>query len=129
MVKKRGKSVSFDAMVKFFMMNYDISSRKDIQKITLRLDQIEALIKNSCIPAKVRRTATGSGRGISANGKQVKTAFEVVFGVIKSFDQGAGFSEIQAKTGFSEKKIRNIIFRLNKFGKIRRKSRGTYISA
>ena len=42
---------------------------------------------------------------------------------------GLGFAEIQAKTAFDEKKIRNIIFRLNKTGKIKRKSRGIYIAA
>jgi hypothetical protein len=128
-VKKRGKTISFDAMVKFFMMNYDIPSRKDIQKIAARLDNLETLIKNTCVPVKARRTSASQGRGIFSGEKPVKTAFEMVFGVIKSFDHGAGFAEIQAKTGFSEKKIRNIIFRLNKFGKIKRKSRGTYVAA
>jgi len=128
MVKKRGKSVSFDAMVKFFMLNYDIPSRKDIQKIAARLDNLETLIKNNCVPAKARRMTAFSGKGISFGDKSAKTAFEIVFGVIKSFDHGAGFAEIQAKTGFSEKKIRNIIFRLNKFRKIKRKSRGTYVA-
>jgi hypothetical protein len=128
MVKKRGKSISFDAMVKFFMMNYDIPSKKDIQKIYARLDQLEAVIKNICLPAKTKRMNTLTGKTASGE-KKAKTAFEMVYGVIKSFDQGAGFAEIQAKTGFSEKKIRNIIFRLNKFRKIKRKSRGIYIAA
>ena len=128
MVKKRGKLVSFDAMVKFFMLNYNIPSRKDIQKIAARLDNLETLIKNTCVTAKARRTTVFSGQGTSSGEKPVKTAFEIVFGVIKSFGHGAGFAEIQAKTGFSEKKIRNIIFRLNKFGKIKRKSRGTYVA-
>ena len=43
-------------------------------------------------------------------------------------DQGTDFATIQAKTDFDEKKIRNIIFRLNKIGKIKRKSRGIYIA-
>lgn len=128
MIKKRGKSISFDAMVKFFMLNYDIPSKKDIQKILARLDHIEALIKTTCVPAKARRVGAFSGRVVSSGEKPVKTAFEMVFGVIKGFEHGAGFAEIKAKTGFSEKKIRNIIFRLNKFGKIKRKSRGTYVA-
>ncbi|RPJ17998.1 MAG: hypothetical protein EHM30_01815 [Desulfobacteraceae bacterium] len=126
MVRKKGKSISFDAMVKFFMMNYDIPSRKDIQKILIRLDNIENLIKNSGFFQKGGRFAGGEGKGRSS--RSVKTAFEVVYDAIKSFEHGADFAEIQAKTGFGEKKIRNIIFRLNKFGKIKRKSRGTYIA-
>jgi DNA-binding transcriptional regulator PaaX len=53
----------------------------------------------------------------------------VAFDVIRRSRQGLGFSEIQAKTGFGDKKIRNIIFRLNKIGKIKRKRRGTYVAA
>jgi DNA-binding transcriptional regulator PaaX len=52
----------------------------------------------------------------------------VVFDLIKRSREGLGFADIQAKTGFGDKKIRNIIFRLNKIGKIKRKQRGTYIA-
>jgi DNA-binding transcriptional regulator PaaX len=57
------------------------------------------------------------------------TAIGVVLDAIKRSKQGIDFAAIQAKTGFDEKKIRNIIFRLNKIGKIKRKSRGIYIAA
>jgi DNA-binding transcriptional regulator PaaX len=40
---------------------------------------------------------------------------------------GKGFGDIQIQTGFGEKKLRNIIFRLHKTGKIKRKTRGIYI--
>jgi len=126
MVRKKGKSISFDAMVKFFMMNYDIPSRKDIQKILIRLDNLETLIRNSVVSHKGGRFVTGDGK--VRNSRTVKTAFEVVYDAIKSFEHGADFAEIQAKTGFGEKKIRNIIFRLNKFGRIKRKNRGVYIA-
>jgi hypothetical protein len=52
-----------------------------------------------------------------------------VYDAIKRARKGLGFSDIQAKTGFGDKKIRNIIFRLNKIGKIKRKTRGIYIAA
>jgi hypothetical protein len=119
MAKKRVKAVSFDAMVKFFMLTYDIPSRKDLQKIMAKLDNLEVLIKNFGIKG---------GRLSMAGNRSVITAFETVLQVIKSYEQGAGFEEIQEKTGFDEKKIRNIIFRLNKLGKIKRKTRGTYIA-
>ena len=127
MVRKKGKSsISFDAMVKFFMMNYDIPSRKDIQKILIRLDNLETLIRNSSYFQKSGRFIAGEGKG--RNSRSVKTAFEVVYDAIKSFEHGADFAEIQVKTGFGEKKIRNIIFRLNKYGRIKRKNRGIYIA-
>ncbi len=113
-------------MVKFFMMNYDIPSRKDFQKILIRLDNLETLIRNTGFSQKGGRFAAGEGKG--RNSRYVKTAFEVVYDSIKSFEHGTDFAEIQAKTGFGEKKIRNIIFRLNKLGRIKRKNRGIYIA-
>ena len=49
-----------------------------------------------------------------------QTAVEQVLDVIKRSKKGLGFADIQAKTGFGDKKIRNIIFRLNKLGKIKK---------
>ncbi|MBU1055261.1 MAG: hypothetical protein KKC46_15775 [Proteobacteria bacterium] len=120
MAKKRVKAVSFDAMVKFFMLTYDIPSRKDLQKILTKVENLEILIKNC---------GEKSGRlSVRNDNRSVITAYETVLKVIKSYDQGANFEEIQAKTGFEEKKIRNLIFRLNKLGKIKRKARGIYIA-
>jgi len=45
---------------------------------------------------------------------------------MQSFRKGADLADIQAKTGFGEKKLRNIIFRLHKQGRIQRLSRGIY---
>ena len=64
-----------------------------------------------------------------ARRKTSLTAVDIVLDTIRRSKQGIDFAQIQAKTGFDEKKIRNIIFRLNKTGKIKRKSRGVYIGA
>ena len=60
--------------------------------------------------------------------KSSAPASDKVFEIIKRFKSGVGFADIQSRTGFDEKKLRNIIFRLNKFGRIERKSRGIYIA-
>ena len=122
MPKRRGKAPSFDAMVKFFMRQYNIPTKKDVDKLMAKLDRLENLIKQS--------TMTPDHAGIRIGRRRTaKTAIDVVLDAIKRSKQGMGFAAIQAKTGFDEKKIRNIIFRLNKIGKIKRKSRGIYIAA
>ena len=129
MPKKRRKTVSFDAMVKFFMSTYDIPTKKDINKLMDRLDRLENLIRTKAPYGKKKRViATNSAVGNGLQGKIVATASDEVFNVIKRFNNGTGFPEIQDRTGFGDKKIRNILFRLNKLGKIRRKSRGIYIA-
>ena len=124
MTRKKGKSVSFDAMVKFFIQNYNIPTKKDFDKLQARLDRIERLLKSESSRSRNAVTkARGSSKGASV------TALDTVFGVIKRSRNGSSFKDIQVKTGFDDKKIRNVIFRLNKMGKIKRKSRGIYIAS
>ena len=122
MPKKKGKMISFDAMVKFFMQNYDIPTKKDVDKLMARLDRLETLIKQS-------ELGVNNVRASYSRRRTALSAVDIVLDTIKLSRQGLGFTEIQVKTGFDEKKIRNIIFRLNKIGKIKRKRRGIYIAA
>jgi hypothetical protein len=130
MARRRKKPVSFDAMVKFFMQQYEIPTRKDIERLMVRMDQLEALIKS---------VADSGGKGVirknsmaknaAARRASGKTAADAVLEVIKRFKQGVAFAEIQVRTGFEDKKLRNIIFRLHRMGKITRVSRGIYTAA
>jgi len=119
MPKRKGKTPSFDWMVKFFMRQYNIPNKKDVDRLMAKLDRLENLIKQSALSPDNADIRIGRR-------KTALTAIDVVLDAIKRSKQGIGFAEIQAKTGFDEKKIRNIIFRLNKIGKIKRKSRGIY---
>ena len=122
MAKKKGKSVSFDAMVKFFMHTYNIPTKQDIDRLNQRLDRIERLIVHAG-PMKDRRNDHNKG----SNKQSAATASDHVLEVVRSYKGGVGFAEIQLQTGYGAKKLRNIIFRLNKMGRIKRKSRGIYI--
>lgn len=117
MAKRRGKPISFDAMVKFFMQAYEIPTKKDVDRLEAKLDRLETLV-----------TAFASHQMKSSQRRHPITALDAVLETIKRSKNGAGFAEIQTKTGYGEKKIRNIIFRLNKTGKIKRTARGIYTS-
>ena len=127
MAKKRGKSVSFDAMVKFFMRHYDIPTKKDVAGLMTKIDHLETLIKSKSAPGKSKRSAKAAPKRKEFGPASSLTASDMVMGVIKKSRQGADFAGIQAETGFGEKKLRNIIFRLNQIKKIKRKSRGVYM--
>ncbi|MGD9331504.1 MAG: hypothetical protein PVJ53_09335 [Desulfobacterales bacterium] len=121
MTRKKGKSVSFDAMVKFFIQSYNIPTKKDIDKLEARLERIERLLKSRAVRGRPNITK------VKTAGKNVPlTALDTVFTIIKRARDGSSFKDIQTKTGFDDKKIRNVIFRLHKMGKIKRKSRGVY---
>jgi hypothetical protein len=129
MAKKKGKSVSFDAMVKFFLQYYNIPSRNDIIKLMDKIDRLEMLIKSSLINNRGNAiSGIQTSRTKTSAKRAVMTSTDRVLEVIKRFRKGVGFADIQARTGFENKKLRNIIYRLHKTGKIVRKSRGLYIA-
>lgn len=129
MPKKRGKSISFDAMVKFFMQNYNIPTKSDIEKLITRMDRLEELIKTMTVSGRRGRTArTNSAKTGTSNGGSAKTASDSVLEVIQASGDGIDFADIRRRIGYEDKKLRNIIFRLNKTGKIRRIRRGIYMA-
>ena len=130
MARKKGKSISFDAMVKFFMQYYNIPTRKDIDKLMAKMDRLEKLIKTSAASSTGRRVSGGTtAKGKAPTTKTTMTSSDKALEVIKRFRNGVGFADIQERTGFGDKKLRNIIYRLHKMDKIVRKSRGVYIAS
>ena len=130
MAMKKRKQVSFDAMVKFFMQYYNIPTRKDIDKLMAKMDRLEQLIKMSA-PSGTGRRVSGrtTAKGKALTTKTAMTSSDKALEVIKRFRNGVGFADIQERTGFEDKKLRNIIYRLHKVDKIVRKSRGVYIAS
>lgn len=122
MARKKGKPISFDGMVKFFMQYHNIPTKKDIEKLTDQMNRIEQMIKALSNSPKLRTLSSTKTK------KSNPTASDLVLDIIKQDNQGVGIEQIQAKTGFEKKKLRNIIYHLNKTGKIRRKNRGIYVA-
>ena len=104
------------------MQNYNIPTKKDVDQLMAKLDRLESLINNIAMSPYTTKAPIGRR-------KASLMAVDIVLDTIRNSENGIGFKQIQTKTGFDEKKIRNIIFRLNKTGKIKRKSRGIYIAA
>ena len=125
MTKKKGKSVSFDAMVKFFMQAYDIPSKKDVDKVMSRIKHLEDIIKKT---AAYEKSNHGKHRGRIADKTLASgSASDKVFEIVKRYKNGVSFAKIKEKTDFNDKKLRNIIYRLDKTNKISRLKRGVYI--
>jgi hypothetical protein len=57
------------------------------------------------------------------------TATEQILDIIKRFKKGVDVPTLKEKTGFDDKKVRNIVFRASKDGKIKKTGRGIYVGA
>ena len=54
------------------------------------------------------------------------TATDQILEIIKRFKKGVDVPTLKKKTGFDDKKVRNIVFRASKEGKIKKSGRGIY---
>jgi len=57
------------------------------------------------------------------------TAADTVLGIIKRSKKGVDTAALMEKTGYNQKKIANIVFKLKKQGKIKSDSKGVYVKA
>ncbi|OGR58179.1 MAG: hypothetical protein A3J80_01370 [Desulfobacula sp. RIFOXYB2_FULL_45_6] len=119
MVEKQEQGTNWENFIKLLLSRLDIPTKEDIVFLNSRLDRLEQLFYQKK-PGKSRPEKPVKGR---------KSASSIVLEVIGNHPKGADFKIIQAATGFNEKKLRNIIFRLDKIKKIKRVKRGSYQKA
>ena len=55
------------------------------------------------------------------------TAMDTVMGLIAGSGKGVGTAEIKSKTGYDQKKVANIIYKLKKQNKIKSLKKGVYV--
>lgn len=129
-MKKKRKSPSVDAFVRFFFQHYNIPTKQDIEKLTNRLERLEGALKANAAAgrkAKKVRAVTGAAKKKQTRKAAAKmTATEKILTIIEGSAGGADIAALKAKTGFDDKKIRNIVFRLTKEGTLKRAGRGVY---
>ena len=81
--------------------------------------------------APVRKIVARKPKKVPARAKKAKklTAMAEVLKVIKGHKKGVDIPKLKKQTGFADTKIRAIIYRASKEGKIKRLGRGVYVSA
>jgi len=104
-------------------------------------DKAAKKAKPKAKPAKKAPAKTKSGTAKKTPGKKpaagkapaekapAMTATDQVMDIIKASKEGADVPTLVKETGMPDKKIRNIIFRASKQGKIKRAGRGIYVAA
>lgn len=152
-MRKKQESFALDPLVEFMIDHFKIPAKKEIDKfikkaeqsltalkvptkasfdqLTKRVEALEKAIKANTRATKVA-TRTKAGRKAATRKKRVSRAkpqltdSERLLRVMRRYRAGVDVATLKARTGFEDKKIRNIIFRLSKKGKIKRTSRGIY---
>lgn len=127
---RQPKQISMDAAFKSLIREMDIPKQKDLDKLNAKIDRLEKLLKqtvNASQSPKSRTKATPAKK--SAGGKRDNSATAVVLAKIQRSKKGVDVEGLKSKTGFDDKKLRNIVHRLYKLEKIKRVGRGKYVGA
>ena len=108
--------------------------QKKLTTIKLKVDNlIEAVEKSETKvskPSKAKAVKAKPAKKAPAKKKAVKvTATDQVLKIINRSKRGVNTATLMKKTGFDQKKVRNILQRTYKQGKIKRLEKGIYVGA
>jgi len=99
--------------------------KKDIQAIEKKMEKLIAAVEKG---AKTNSTKRAPARKAPAKKKTSQpTATDQVLNIIKRSKKGVNAATLMTKTGFDLKKVRNILQRTYKQGKIKRVEKGIYV--
>jgi len=84
--------------------------------------------KRKTVKAKARR-AVAVKKAVSRKKAVKTTSTEQILKIVRRSRKGVDVPTLKTKTGFEDKKVRNIIFRASKEGKIKKVGRGIYVGA
>jgi hypothetical protein len=102
-----------------------ITLAKKVEKLIAAFDKLQK--PQAAKTAKVVKPASVRKTGV----KKMKTlpAHDVVFGLIKKTTKGVDTAALMEKTGYNQKKIFNVIYKLKQQGKIKSVRKGIYVKA
>jgi len=113
----------WENIVQNIMKRLDIPTRKEINRLNAKLDRLEKVLYQK---QSGNDLTHGAGHELPPRSKIAST---VVLEIISAHPNGTNFKTIKEKTEFNDKKLRNIIFRLDRTKKIKRIKRGIYKKA
>ncbi len=105
-----------------------------IEKLVVKVDKPEAakVVKKTrrkvAAKAKPKKRPPVRKKIVVPRPKKV-TATDEVLQIIKRHKRGINITKLKNKTGFADSKLRMIVSKAYKQGKIKRKTRGVYVSA
>ena len=108
-----------------------LPTRTEFNDLLKRVEALEKAVKGRKYTTKqtagrATKAKAAAKKRPASRGKPQGTDSDKVLQIIREYRAGSDVNTLKARTGFGDKKLRNIVFRLNKDGKIKRTGRGIY---
>jgi predicted Rossmann fold nucleotide-binding protein DprA/Smf involved in DNA uptake len=97
----------------------------DLMKAAKNVESIAGKLEAQTKATPAKKTV--AKKATAKKAAKQPTAADAVFGIIKRYKKGANMATINQKTGYDNKKIHNLVYKLKKQGKIRSETKGVYV--
>ncbi len=102
---------------------------KELKKLTQKTERLITRLKKSEKAQAAKKPKAKAVKKAVAKKPAKLSASDTVLGIIKRSRKGVDKATLIKKTGFEDKKIRDITYRLSKQGKIKTEGKGLYVKA
>ena len=108
--------------------------KKSLEKLASDLNKAAKQVENLASKLEAQTKATRplkktTGRAVSKKTANQPTAADTVLGIVKRYKKGANMATIKQKTGYDNKKIHNLVYKLKQQGEIISETKGVYVKA
>ena len=103
--------------------------KKELQDLNRDIKALERKMAKLIAATEKSEKATTTKRAPSRKKTAQPTATDQVLNIINRSKKGVDTATLMTKTGFNQKKVRNILQRTYKQGKIKRVEKGIYVGA
>jgi hypothetical protein len=102
---------------------------ESLLKAVDNLEKLKAAKKPKAKPTKGKAVKKTPAKKPAPKKAARATAVDTVLTIIKRSKKGVGTAALMEKTGYNQKKISNLVFKLRKQGKIKSLVKGVYVKA
>jgi putative endonuclease len=100
-----------------------------IKKTESLLKAVEKLDKPKAKPAKTKAPKKAPAKKAAVSKAAPVTTADTVLEIINGSEEGVNTESLMKKTGYNQKKIANLVYKLRKQGKIKSPEKGVYVKA
>ena len=98
----------------------------DLNKVAEQVEKLAGKLESQT-KAKAEPVKKTAGKTVSKKTAKQPAAADTVYKVIARYKKGANMAAINQKTGYDNKKIHNLVYKLKKQGKIKSEAKGVYV--
>ena len=102
---------------------------ESLLKAVDKLDKPKAAKKPKSKPSKAKAPMKAPVKKAAVKKVAPVTAVDTVLAIIKRYKKGVNTETLVKKTGYNQKKISNLVYKLRKQGKIKSPEKGIYVKA